>query len=139
MQVGVVERVRAGMPELRRAPARPRQAVIVAADFRRVLGRAQRYQIELRLVAHMRLQSLRRLATIAGRPSAAVDLTQDIFRKRLVVLDLDVLEHAVSEAELLGEEIQDRKSTRLNSSHMSISYAVFCLKKKRPMALFAPR
>src|SRR5690242_20038129 len=27
---------------------------------------------------------------------------------------------------------QDRKSTRLNSSHMSISYAVFCLKKKRP-------
>src|SRR5690242_20949512 len=28
----------------------------------------------------------------------------------------------------LGE---DRKSTRLNSSHMSISYAVFCLKKKK--------
>src|SRR6267142_3873251 len=27
--------------------------------------------------------------------------------------------------------IQDRKSTRLNSSHMSISYAVFCLKKKK--------
>src|SRR5690242_21295313 len=26
---------------------------------------------------------------------------------------------------------QDRKSTRLNSSHMSISYAVFCLKKKK--------
>src|SRR5699024_11783040 len=31
-------------------------------------------------------------------------------------------------ARLLGE---DRKSTRLNSSHVSISYAVFCLKKKR--------
>src|SRR5438477_10425539 len=26
--------------------------------------------------------------------------------------------------------MEDRKSTRLNSSHMSISYAVFCLKKK---------
>src|SRR5690242_21388176 len=26
---------------------------------------------------------------------------------------------------------EDRKSTRLNSSHMSISYAVFCLKKKK--------
>src|SRR5438067_4548135 len=26
---------------------------------------------------------------------------------------------------------RDRKSTRLNSSHVSISYAVFCLKKKR--------
>src|SRR5437899_8309888 len=28
----------------------------------------------------------------------------------------------------------DRKSTRLNSSHLGISYAVFCLKKKRPTA-----
>src|SRR5699024_11751647 len=28
----------------------------------------------------------------------------------------------------------DRKSTRLNSSHVSISYAVFCLKKKDPRA-----
>src|SRR5438477_7960828 len=30
-----------------------------------------------------------------------------------------------------GQAGEDRKSTRLNSSHMSISYAVFCLKKKR--------
>src|SRR5699024_12245889 len=30
----------------------------------------------------------------------------------------------------LVEAIRDRKSTRLNSSHVSISYAVFCLKKK---------
>src|SRR5438477_8064321 len=29
-----------------------------------------------------------------------------------------------------SESLLDRKSTRLNSSHMSISYAVFCLKKK---------
>src|SRR5699024_11442950 len=29
------------------------------------------------------------------------------------------------------EKDQDRKSTRLNSSHVSISYAVFCLKKKK--------
>src|SRR3712207_7537603 len=28
------------------------------------------------------------------------------------------------------EELADRKSTRLNSSHANISYAVFCLKKK---------
>src|SRR5262245_62854668 len=28
-------------------------------------------------------------------------------------------------------DITDRKSTRLNSSHLGISYAVFCLKKKR--------
>src|SRR5699024_12031372 len=30
-----------------------------------------------------------------------------------------------------GHRQQDRKSTRLNSSHVSISYAVFCLKKKK--------
>src|SRR5689334_24797886 len=29
------------------------------------------------------------------------------------------------------EVLEDRKSTRLNSSHSSISYAVFCLKKKK--------
>src|SRR2546426_4651796 len=32
----------------------------------------------------------------------------------------------------LIEEGQNRKSTRLNSSHLVISYAVFCLKKKTP-------
>src|SRR5690242_21428583 len=32
---------------------------------------------------------------------------------------------------LLNSGKKDRKSTRLNSSHMSISYAVFCLKKKK--------
>src|ERR1035441_10771471 len=30
-----------------------------------------------------------------------------------------------------GERVIDRKSTRLNSSHLGISYAVFCLKKKK--------
>src|SRR5690242_21382728 len=33
--------------------------------------------------------------------------------------------------EPLEQPIVDRKSTRLNSSHMSISYAVFCLKNKK--------
>src|SRR5699024_11235434 len=40
-------------------------------------------------------------------------------------------EYLISEA-LYGLNIPtDRKSTRLNSSHVSISYAVFCLKKKK--------
>src|SRR5690625_6077490 len=30
-----------------------------------------------------------------------------------------------------NEIVEDRKSTRLNSSHVAISYAVFCLKKKK--------
>src|SRR5258708_9586414 len=37
-----------------------------------------------------------------------------------------------------GDEIQDRKSTRLNSSHQIISYAVFCLKKKKQHNAQAP-
>src|SRR5947209_15071544 len=34
---------------------------------------------------------------------------------------------------LAGDDLGDRKSTRLNSSHANISYAVFCLKKKTHM------
>src|SRR5258708_10590416 len=34
-------------------------------------------------------------------------------------------------ADKAGLEARDRKSTRLNSSHQIISYAVFCLKKKK--------
>src|SRR3712207_8343574 len=33
-----------------------------------------------------------------------------------------------------GRPVRDRKSTRLNSSHANISYAVFCLKKKKSQA-----
>src|SRR5471030_3357565 len=33
--------------------------------------------------------------------------------------------------QLVGPFRRDRKSTRLNSSHLGISYAVFCLKKKK--------
>src|SRR3712207_8760809 len=36
-----------------------------------------------------------------------------------------------AERELAADLIKDRKSTRLNSSHANISYAVFCLKKKK--------
>src|SRR5689334_24784141 len=36
----------------------------------------------------------------------------------------------------IGHSHGDRKSTRLNSSHSSISYAVFCLKKKNIMEKF---
>src|SRR3712207_8073953 len=35
------------------------------------------------------------------------------------------------QVETIGQPAGDRKSTRLNSSHANISYAVFCLKKKK--------
>src|SRR5688572_31595845 len=49
----------------------------------------------------------------------------------------EVHDDAVGQAQVLGdlagvaEPEVDRKSTRLNSSHSQISYAVFCLKKKK--------
>src|SRR3989442_10571318 len=45
------------------------------------------------------------------------DLLQDLLRKRGFITHAHI--------------VQDRKSTRLNSSHVRISYAVFCLKKKK--------
>src|SRR2546430_10407103 len=39
----------------------------------------------------------------------------------------------------LVEAVEDRKSTRLNSSHSQISYAVFCLKKKNTTAVPSTR
>src|SRR3989442_6528843 len=45
----------------------------------------------------------------------------------------DVLVHGLPQ-----HEDQDRKSTRLNSSHVRISYAVFCLKKKNGCYCMGP-
>src|SRR5438477_4617450 len=62
-------------------------------------------------------RSLRKLANACG----------DNFKLKMVLYDG---ERPVHFGDRLVEN-QDRKSTRLNSSHMSISYAVFCLKKKK--------
>src|SRR5690625_7012427 len=45
--------------------------------------------------------------------------------------DLVALEERVTNLKAISEKTLDRKSTRLNSSHVAISYAVFCLKKKK--------
>src|SRR5207249_5500784 len=45
------------------------------------------------------------------------------------------LDAEASQAAETNDGHRDRKSTRLNSSHVSISYAVFCLKKKTPCLL----
>src|SRR5690625_5432865 len=41
-----------------------------------------------------------------------------------------VTTHSLAVHATFAQDISDRKSTRLNSSHVAISYAVFCLKKK---------
>src|SRR5690349_23425844 len=69
------------------------------------------------------------LALLLARPLAdLVDREVD----RLGVLGRDdVLQRADAQLRVLVALDGDRKSTRLNSSHVEISYAVFCLKKKR--------
>src|SRR5688572_32263127 len=46
------------------------------------------------------------------------------------IIPLSGCSHAINTTEDTYWSSQDRKSTRLNSSHSQISYAVFCLKKK---------
>src|SRR3712207_7656357 len=66
-----------------------------------------------------------RSSTSLPRASAAPSSLEDNERiplgHRLALLHQDLLDGA----------LLDRKSTRLNSSHANISYAVFCLKKKK--------
>src|SRR6266576_1711905 len=50
----------------------------------------------------------------------------------MMSLDTSLIYHLTPDR--AAEVFQDRKRTRLNSSHVEISYAVFCLKKKKPAA-----
>src|SRR3712207_8853078 len=64
------------------------------------------------------------LRNIADMPAGEVMMANPLLNRRLKHLQ---------EKERLQET--DRKSTRLNSSHANISYAVFCLKKKKEIKL----
>ncbi len=67
------------------------------------------------------------------------DLTQDeviskvssIFDVKDIVINTDDIQFKIEDKDFKSKFVKDRKSTRLNSSHVVISYAVFCLKKKK--------
>src|SRR5205814_8276160 len=68
------------------------------------------------------------------RHGAAPDRSHDLVRPRRVAhFDPVVVFRPLAADQHAGVNgaKQDRKSTRLNSSHLGISYAVFCLKKKK--------
>src|SRR5438876_4863844 len=67
----------------------------------------------------------RNIAIFADLSRAHLGVAVDLFT--LVALELA----APGRHHALADLFRDRKSTRLNSSHPSISYAVFCLKKKK--------
>src|SRR5690554_7780984 len=59
------------------------------------------------------------------------NLFQNIFQGNNPRGSAELIHHQYNTFVFLGEGLQqDRKSTRLNSSHVRISYAVFCLKTK---------
>src|SRR3712207_7605280 len=66
---------------------------------------------------------------VAAGPVLGGEVVEDA---RAVAVALEVI-LLLDEPDLLGPVVgqRDRKSTRLNSSHANISYAVFCLKKKK--------
>src|SRR2546427_2789946 len=72
-------------------------------------------------------------------PGGQIALRGPLFEEAVLTydLDLDELTRARADSPLLADlevnlpHLIDRKSTRLNSSHSQISYAVFCLKKKK--------
>ena len=104
VEVRVVEQRRAGMLDLRLSPS----TATAVRNNRPCTGRRLARsgdQIEILLVRHVQLETLRRLAAIAGRPAAAIHLAQDVFRHRTIAFDLDVLEHLVGEAELLRHQV----------------------------------
>src|SRR6266498_223792 len=81
---------------------KPRISAFISADFEKILA------LEPDLVlAFSDLQA---------------DIAAELIRRNVAV-------HAFNQRDIAG--ILDRKSTRLNSSHVRISYAVFCLKKKK--------
>src|SRR3712207_7233974 len=64
-------------------------------------------------------------------PERRVQRPRRVHRGERVEPDAPVPRGARCVDRRLREEPTDRKSTRLNSSHANISYAVFCLKKKK--------
>src|SRR5713101_3972549 len=82
----------------------------------------------LRAILFIRALKLRGWIALSLMVAAVVGLPR-VLSSRFVSERRAALSLRRAQAHLASRE--DRKSTRLNSSHMSISYAVFCLKKKK--------
>src|SRR3989442_5751299 len=75
----------------------------------------------------------RRVRNVVFAPQSTlvrVGMTQEDFDDIENRLPFVLTSDEIGEYDILYVGQQDRKSTRLNSSHVRISYAVFCLKKK---------
>src|SRR3989454_382353 len=111
----------------------PEGAISAAAQERAMRGTRpgrNEYEIEAELLYEFRRRGAQYPAywpIVAGGANACVLHYRDN-NARLADGDLLLIDAG---CELDGYASEDRKSTRLNSSHLVISYAVFCLKKKK--------
>src|SRR5690625_5996145 len=94
----------------------------------------------LTVYIHQKLKNQATKQDIAGITNEVEKVkSKYIFQLEELKLDLEHKSAAVSQKRDLYKKvtdtmrifIRDRKNTRLNSSHVAISYAVFCLKKKK--------
>src|SRR5207249_12144553 len=92
-----------------------------------------------RHLRHLHSFPTRRSSDLAYNPHADPAALIEQLGERYEILRTNIkkwpvgspIQAALDALEILREQREDRKSTRLNSSHVSISYAGFCLKKKQ--------
>jgi len=102
------------------------QLEIVSTDYRPMAE----IQFSKRSLENMEV-NLEEFIAVKGIKAQGNQLTTDKIKTVNMLESLPYEAPIVNEVEVNDEEIIDRKSTRLNSSHITISYAVFCLKKKK--------
>src|ERR1035438_10810878 len=102
---------------------------------------AQRAQELMDLEKKYLLQNYARypLALARGKGCWVYDLEGRRYLDMMAGIGVNALGHAHPRITRVIRQQADRKSTRLNSSHLGISYAVFCLKKKKKITIILPR
>src|SRR5207244_9789530 len=126
-----------GALDVRSRVVRPDGTAIVAElpseDFKRMAAQTAKHAVLRHIHDLERDKVLRDVAEHRGELASGI---VDRIESGIVYVDLGRAEGVMPpEEQIPGEPLQpgrpDRKSTRLNSSHQIISYAVFCLKKKK--------
>src|SRR3712207_5938757 len=120
----------------RLAAGQLRRPAVLGDEVLGVLARDRVGHLHGRRLHQVRRRRLERAAdaVVQRELAAAHGVGDDARRVRRVPhleLHLDVQRHVAEGLALDADVRPDRKSTRLNSSHANISYAVFCLKKKK--------
>src|SRR5438105_9661062 len=120
-------------PAVLTAAVRASRAEVVTVALRRESGGERAGQGFWSIIREL---GVRVLPNTAGCHSvreavSTAHMAREVFATAWIKLEV------IGEEDTLQPDVLDRKSTRLNSSHEWISYAVFCLKKKKKIA-YAP-